>query len=210
MARTEQCDGEPAIGGTEQDRSRVFGTIVIEAIYMRMPSATCGKETLRVGGPNALTRDLRRATSVAFHPEVFGLERGSALEETERPTTVGRSAVHEPVPRKIVEMPVSAGIRNLAGTDRHREVVFAFSIPASGMDEVGLFRAIWTWFDLENPESNSDSKPHSTHRSQRGKGRTGTPILASADNRTRFPRRERTAAHGTIRPAAKDATDTRE
>jgi hypothetical protein len=51
------------------------------------------------------------------------------------------------------------------------------------VDEAGSLGPEAVLLDLEQPASKGESSPHFTQRIQRGNGLTGTPMLASADQR---------------------------
>src|SRR3569623_2070889 len=58
--------------------------------------------------PEGLCHALGGATRIPAHPQVFGLERGAALEEAQRASTAARPTMSAPVPREVVEVPLSA------------------------------------------------------------------------------------------------------
>ena len=54
-------------------------------------------------------------TGIAFHPQVFGLQRCAALEEAQRALARAITTMDEVVPREIVKVTVAAGKQKTCG-----------------------------------------------------------------------------------------------
>lgn len=86
------------------------------------------------------------------------------------------------MPREVVEVTIATGQQE---TCRYGIGVLggliALRTPTSFVDEPGSLGPEAVLLDLEQSGIEGDSRPHFTQRIQRGNGRTGTPMLASAD-----------------------------
>src|SRR5690606_25901662 len=98
---------EPAVRRAEQDGARDLGAVVLELVEVRM-TPTAARQVVLADLPEGLRHALGGAARIAAHPQVLGLERGAALEETQRALAGTRPSVNEPVPREVVEVPLAA------------------------------------------------------------------------------------------------------
>src|SRR5699024_2788343 len=94
--------------------------------------------------PEGMDQRACRVAGIAFDPEVFGLQGCASLEETQRPFALRGAAMHEPMPRKIVEMTLPACEQKTGG---NRVSILAFL--AVRMHEMGLLRTVRVSLDVE-------------------------------------------------------------
>lgn len=115
-----ECDRKPAVGRAEEDCARLLGAILLEAIHVWM-SASAGRQIVSPRLTESLRHVLRCAAAVTLDPQVFGLERGTALKESQRRSTCAGPTVNEPVPRKVIQMGGDALSAKRGRTDYERQ-----------------------------------------------------------------------------------------
>ncbi|MOA14606.1 hypothetical protein D3C78_1347170 [compost metagenome] len=118
---------------------------------MRMPSTTA-RQVLLTELSEGMSHVARRTASVAFDPQVLGLEGCATLEETQRAFAIVGATVDEPLPRKIIQMPILASQketrRNGIGILRR---LISLRTATALMHETSRLRTAIPFFQLEQP-----------------------------------------------------------
>src|SRR5690606_2902761 len=160
-----QGDGEPTVRRAQEDGPRLFVTVVVEMVQVRMPASTA-RQVLLPCLAEGLRHAARCLTGIALHPQVLGLQRGAALEEAQCPLAGAVAAVDEVVPGEVVEMAVAAGQQETRGNRIGvlRRLV-ALGTTTALVDEAGALRTEAVLLDLEQAgiERRQQAALHAAH-----------------------------------------------
>src|SRR5690606_25347593 len=93
--------GKPTIGRTKQNCPGRLITVLVVYVQMWMTAAAGGNVVFRLFSERMHER-AGSAACIALHPQVLGLKRRTAFEESQCSLATCRAPMHEPMPRKII------------------------------------------------------------------------------------------------------------